>query len=147
MFRKKKQEEQAEYPEQSISVEEVQKAIQTLANTLPIGVSLRTFVHEDHSIDYELLKPVLKAVPRETYYMSKETYEIFSDPEIPKQMDQVQRAVDQYFQRTGGIPVAEADTSGKVSYLLIRDFLREEPDISFYVDDQMLVSLQPPENR
>ncbi|MFC5713277.1 DUF3939 domain-containing protein [Thalassorhabdus alkalitolerans] len=133
-----------EYPVRPVSVEEVRRGIQNLANSLPMGVSIRSFIKHDHSVDFELLKPVLKAVPDRKFYMSKETFEVFEDAETPKTMDQVQLAVDQYIKANGELPVVQGDPTHKVSYFLIKDYLRVKPSFDLYLDEKdHLVMLEP----
>ncbi|WP_018923336.1 DUF3939 domain-containing protein [Salsuginibacillus kocurii] len=128
-----------------LDINEMRQAIHKLASTLPIGISIRSFINEDRSIDYELLKPMLKGVPVKTYYMSRETYEVFEDRETAECMDQVQLAVDLYVKEQGKWPVAEGDSRGKISYFLIQNYLRTIPEETMYVDkEQGLVSFSPP---
>src|SRR5690606_21322940 len=67
------------YPVRSVSIHELRQAVENFAKQLKDGIHLSIIIKDDLTIDYELLGPYLKAIPEETYYMSKETYEIFPE--------------------------------------------------------------------
>ena len=117
-FRKRKKKEVKQYPVKSISYEEIREAIREYGKTLPNNVPLGVIIQDNLEIDYQLLSPFLKAVPKERYYMSKETYEIFTEEEkhIAEAIDKIQRAVDQYVDIKKELPVIDDDPYRKVSY-------------------------------
>ncbi|MBU8908859.1 DUF3939 domain-containing protein [Desertibacillus haloalkaliphilus] len=145
MFFKKKKKAKEEYPVVDVSIDDIRQAITTCANELPMGVSLRSFINDDCSINYELLKPFLKAIPERTYYMSKETFEVFESPDLPRTIDQVQRAVDQYIQETKQLPVIPGNPDNKISYYMIRNYLKEEPEFELYLEvkDHLVTHRRP----
>jgi hypothetical protein len=142
---KNKKEKKEELPVIDVSLEEVRQVIKESANTLPIGISMRTFINDDHSIDFSLLKPFLKGIPKQTFYMSKETFEIFEEQELAEDIDRVQRAVDQYIYEKEKMPIVVGDPERKLSYFLIKDYLRQQPNTSLYLDvnDNMVTYRRP----
>lgn len=141
-FKKRKRSQKGETLNQplELTIEQVRQGINEYTSTLPKGVSLRSIILDDLSINYELLKPIFKGVPNRPYYMSKETFEIFEAPSIPQQIDQVQKAVDQYRQEFGEEPIIPGNPYRKISYHLIRHYLSKQPEIALYIDekDQMV---------
>lgn len=145
-FKKQKRNEKGEQRKQiHVTIDEVRKAVNEYADRLAKGVSLRSIVLDDHSIDFDLLKEVLGGIPDHPFYMSKETFEIFETAEIPKQIDDVQKAVDQYMQESGEEPVIPGNPDRKISYYLIRHYLSNEPEIELYLDknDKMVTHRRP----
>lgn len=144
MFWKKDKNKEEEVKYIDVNIDEIRQAITKCANELPLGVSLRTFVNEDHSIDYDLLKRVLKGIPKVTYYMSKETFEVFDNPKQAKQMDDIQRAVDLYYKEKNELPVI-IGPENKISYFLLKDYLRDQPDEDMYIntEDQLVTYRRP----
>ena len=144
MFWNKKKNEIEEVKYINADIDEIRQAITKCANDLPLGVSLRSFVNDDYSLDYNLLKPVLKGIPKQTYYMSKETFEVFDNPKMAKQMDDVQRAVDLYYKEKGDLPVI-IGPENKISFFLLKDYLRNQPEETVYINpDDQLVTYRPP---
>lgn len=130
-----------ELPVRDMSIIDVQTAVREYSRHLPEGVHLRVLIEEDLHIDYELLAPYLGAIPSKTYYMSKETYELFEeeDYELAKELDEIQRAVDKYEAQTGELPVIPGDPYRKVSfYKLNRNgLLASWPKYEYYLTDEM----------
>ncbi|MBB6454726.1 putative transcriptional regulator [Salirhabdus euzebyi] len=154
MFWKKKQDkkqlnEKKTYPTRPISIHELRQAVQQYANTLQQGVPLSVIINDDLTIDYHLLAPYLKAIPEETYYMSKETYEIFEekDKELAEHIDKIQRAVDQYKKQKGELPIIEGDPYKKVSYYKLEslNLISQRPDKTFYItkEEDLITYNQP----
>ena len=104
------------------------------------GIHLSIIIKDDLTIDYELLGPYLKAIPKETYYMSKETYEIFPEEKkkLAEEIDMVQRAVDKYMSITKELPVIDGDPYHKVSYFKLEklNLIAYRPDTTFYITDE-----------
>src|SRR5690554_1016618 len=78
------------------TIDDVRKAVNDYALSLDKGISLRNVVLDNHELDYERLYDYLGGIPEKTFYMSKETYEIFEEEEYPKFIDMCQVACDQY---------------------------------------------------
>lgn len=133
----------------SFDIESIKKAIREFADQAPDGVTTRILVKDDHSIDFDLLKPYLKGIPEENFYMSKETYEIFEEKDkiIPYFLDLIQFAVDQYVHMYKKIPITQGDPYRKVSYLLLEksNLIHERPNIDFYItnDEYMITHKRP----
>ena len=149
-FRKRKKKEVKQYPVKSISYEEIREAIREYGKTLPNNVPLGVIIQDNLEIDYQLLSPFLKAVPKERYYMSKETYEIFTEEEkhIAEAIDKIQRAVDQYVDIKKELPVIDDDPYRKVSYHKLEQLqlLEKRPSIDFYITkEEYLITRQKPE--
>ncbi|MFD1017786.1 DUF3939 domain-containing protein [Thalassobacillus hwangdonensis] len=147
--KQKKSEEKIEYEKRSIPIEEVRKAIHQYAAQMPDGVPLSVIIHEDLTIDYDLLSPYLNGIPTETYYMSKETYELFpeQDYQLAKDLDTVQRAVDHYIKSTKEVPVIDDDPSKRVSFFKLEreHLLPYRPGRDFYItDEEFLVTYKAP---
>ena len=140
--KKDKQQEQ-QYPILDISIEQMRQAVQNSAANLPMDISLRTLVNSDHSIDTNMVKSFLNGIPKQTFYMSKETFEIYEDQATAIAVDDVQRATDQYYQETGDYPVIPGTT--KVSYFLIKNYLKQEPTMELFLDpkDHMVTHRRP----
>jgi len=148
--RKKKETGIKKYPVKSISYEEVRDAIREYGKTLPNNVPLGVIIEDNLEIDYQLLSPFLRAVPKERYYMSKETYEIFTEEEkhIAEAMDMVQRAVDRYVDIKKELPIIDDDPYRKVSYHKLEQLqlLEERPPIDFYItNEEYLITRQKPD--
>ncbi|WP_053083687.1 DUF3939 domain-containing protein [Rubeoparvulum massiliense] len=143
-FRKKRDDEvqstieepSQEVPQIDCTLSEVRKAIHQYYRDLPKGTNLSIIICDDNSIDYSLLIPYLHGIPRQTYFMSKATYELFEDGEIPRILDLVQKAVDRYIFERNELPIIDGDPYHKVSYLKLRDYLDERPSIDTYLTDQ-----------
>lgn len=132
-----------------VDLETVKNAVRDFAKEAPEGVTTKILVKDDHSIDFGLLKSYLKGVPDKTFYMSKETYEIFEeqDKDIPIYLDSVQYAVDRYVDMYDKLPIIPGDPYYKISYLLLENsgLLHERPTIDLYItDDEYLITHKKP---
>ncbi|WP_458414396.1 DUF3939 domain-containing protein [Schinkia sp. CFF1] len=141
----KQKPENANYQIHSCDLESIKKAVRDFALNAPKGVTTKVLVKEDHSIDFDLLKPYLNGIPDKSFYMSKETYEIFEekDKEIPYFLDLIQNAVDRYVQMYNKVPITQGDPYKKVSYLLLEknNLIHERPTIDLYItDDEYLIT-------
>ncbi len=141
----KKEKGAEEYQVIDVTIEQVRQAINEYADGLAKGISLRSIVLDDHSIDVDQLKGTLKGIPNRPFYMSKETFEIFETADLPEQIDNVQKAVDQYMQENGEEPVIPGNPFRKISYHLIRHYLPKEPIVELYLDkhDRMVTHRRP----
>ncbi|WP_096201662.1 DUF3939 domain-containing protein [Bacillus sp. FJAT-45350] len=141
---KKKKKKEEELPAIDVSLDEVRQAVKDRANSLPLGVSLRTYINDDHSINFDLLKPNFKGIPNQTFYMSKETFEIFEDQVHAQDIDRVQKAVDQFVSETGEYPVIDGPDR-QISYFRIKEYLHEQPKTPLYLDaiDNMVTYRRP----
>ncbi|KGX83910.1 DUF3939 domain-containing protein [Pontibacillus marinus] len=149
---KKEEPIEERYPKRDVTLDELRKAIHAFADQLPDGVELQTIINEDLTIHYEFIAPYLKAIPNQTFYMSKETYEIFEekDYQLAVDLDNVQRAVDDYIRQTKELPVIEGDSYRKVNYFKLEKLglLSYRPERDFYITkNEYLVTYEKPENK
>jgi len=148
----KKTKETTYYPEIEANLEDVIKAVRTYSEKLPKGVYRTILVKDDFSIDFEPLAPILKGIPSQHFYMSKETYDIFEEheKELPPIIDKVQKAVDQYVKDHKKYPMLPFDPMRRVNYyLLMQDhYLNEMPSIDLYITDyDGLISHHKPKSK
>ncbi|CAM3781828.1 DUF3939 domain-containing protein [Mesobacillus thioparans] len=140
------------WPTIETSVEEIRQAVRTYSDQLPKGVYRTILAKDDNSIDMEQLAPILKGIPSQRFYMSKETYDIFSEDEkdLAIAIDKVQRAVDQYVKDYKEYPVLPYDPSNKVNYyqLLKSHCLDTQPEIDLYITnyDGLVTHKKPKKN-
>ncbi|WP_440896221.1 DUF3939 domain-containing protein [Amphibacillus sp. Q70] len=138
-----------EYPITNVSMTELKQAIQKYTDDLPAGVPLSSLINEDLTIDYQKLAPYLKSIPIQTYYMSVETYDIFDEDQktLAQDHDNIQKAVDQYFDLTGELPVIHGDPYFKVSYhkLMKKKLIDYRPHVEFFLNkkDHLITTKRP----
>lgn len=149
MFFRRKRKEQDEKQKVvktiSVIIDDVRLAVNQFAQNLEPGISLRSIVSDNHEIDFELLHSYIGGKPDKPFYMSKETYEIFEEPEYPKHIDFCQIACDQYFLESGQEPVIPGDRSKKISYFKLQNYLIQKPPFDLYLDpnDRMVTHRKP----
>lgn len=148
--KKKKEKKEKTLPKKDLSLDEVRYAIHEYSRELPPNVPLKIIIKDDLSIDYTLLAPLLKAIPEKTYYMSKETYDLFEEEEkhIAHALDLVQRAVDNYIAQKKELPIIDYDPYRKVSFFKLEqlNLIDERLEMDFYITDQeQLVTTVKPE--
>lgn len=137
------------YPKKDVSIHELRQAIHSFRDQMADGVELQTIINDDLTIHYDFIAPYLKAIPNQTYYMSKETYEVFEekDYQLAVDLDNVQRAVDQYMRQTKELPIIDGDSHRKVNYFKLEKLglLTYRPDRDFYITtNEFLVSYEKP---
>lgn len=127
------------YPTIDLTVDHVRSAIRTFTEQLPKGVYRTILVKEDNEIDFNQLAHILGGMPSEKFYMSKETYDLFTESEklVAFEIDVVQRAVDQYFKENKSFPFLPYDPLKRVNYfeLMQKNLLKTEPQTQFYLTD------------
>ena len=68
-------------------------------------------VNDDYTVNYDLLKPYLPAFPTNVFLITKETLEVFEHTaenlNLVKEIDVVQKAVDQYVTEKEMFPIVE----------------------------------------
>ncbi|MCP3026730.1 DUF3939 domain-containing protein [Halobacillus sp. A5] len=148
--KKKKPEEKAHLEIMDLSIHDVRKAIHTYAERKPNEVPLSVIINHDLTIDYHLLSPYIKGIPKKTYYMSRETYELFEeeDYELAKEMDEVQQAVDLYIQQTGEPPTIDMDPYKRISYHKLErlHLLAQRPQREFYLtNEEFMITYKKPQ--
>lgn len=134
------------------SVDEIKKAVRTYSEHLPKGVYRTILVKEDNRIDMEQLAPLLKGMPSRKFYMSKETYDIFTEEEkdLAITIDKVQKAVDLYVKEHKEYPMLPYDPLHRVNYyqLLNAHCLDTQPEIELYITnyDGLITHKKPEQN-
>lgn len=150
---KPKAEKPHNYPILDLTIDQVRNAIRTFTDQLPKGVYRTILVKNDNEIDFNQLAHILGGLPSEKFYMSKETYDLFTENEklIAYEMDIVQRAVDQYFKENKTFPVLPFDPLKRINYfeLTQKKFLKTEPQTQFYLTDLdgMVTHIKPKATR
>lgn len=130
-------------PVVEMGIGELKQAISQFAKEKPHGVLLRVLVKENNEIDYNLLKPFLRGMPKRSFYMSRELYEVFEDQQVACMVDCIQRAVDEYIQMEGKLPVIDHDPELKISYFKLQPYLKERPTFDTYLTlDENMISLK-----
>ncbi|MGA9287512.1 MAG: DUF3939 domain-containing protein [Anaerobacillus sp.] len=132
------------------TIHDIRRAVSSFADRKREGISLKVLVKDDNEIDSTLLAPHLGGIPSESFFMSKETFELFEhkDRHIPYWIDTVQKAVDSYFYSENEPPVIEGDPFRKISFYKLerRALLHERPPLDFYLTDQeRMISHRKPE--
>ncbi|MBU9720875.1 MULTISPECIES: DUF3939 domain-containing protein [Bacillaceae] len=129
------------------SIDEVRQAVNAYASSMKKGISLRSVIQEDHKIDYDMIYSYLGGIPDKQFYMSRETFEIFEDPQYPKYIDLCQIACDQYYLEKNEEPVTPGDPYRKLNYLKLKDYLKEKPPFQLYLHprDKMVTHRSPKE--
>lgn len=132
-----------------VDLDTVKTAVRSFADKAPKGVTTRVLVKDDHSIDFDLLKPYIKGIPDKPFYMSKETYEVFEEDrkDFPVYIDTIQQAVDRYVEMYNKVPTIPDDPYHKVSYIMLQNSLliTERPPIDFFItDDEYLITYKKP---
>lgn len=134
-----KKDKTPEWPVIDVTLDEVVNAVRQFSEKLPKGVYRTILVNDDHSIDFKQLAHTLKGMPSKTFYMSKETYDIFEevDKDIPPVIDKVQKAVDQFVKEQKKYPMLPYDPLRRVNYYLLMQerYLEKKPDIELYITD------------
>lgn len=147
-----KQKAENNYPVIEITIERVRKAVREFSDQLPKGVYRTILVKDDNEIDFTQLADILKGIPSEKFYMSKETYDLFEESEklIPYEMDLVQKAVDQYVKEHKKFPILQFDPERRINYfeLIQEHCLKAKPETQFYLTDLdgMITHVRPSKN-
>ncbi|UOQ43487.1 DUF3939 domain-containing protein [Halobacillus salinarum] len=149
--RKKKKQANQALEKKDLSIHDVRQAVHAYADDKPQSVPLSVLIHEDLTLDYELLSPYLHAIPTKIYYMSRETYQIFEeeDYQLAKDMDVVQEAVDEYMKQTQEIPIIESDPYKRINYYKLEklNLLPYRPNREFYMtNEEFMITYKKPEN-
>ncbi|MBA2174539.1 DUF3939 domain-containing protein [Halobacillus locisalis] len=149
--RKKKKTDLGKHPLETkdLSINEIRKAIHAFSDQKPAHVPLSVLIHEDLTLDYDLLAPYLHAQPSRPFYMSRETYELFeeSDYELAKEIDIVQRAVDEYMKQQQEAPVIDDDPYKRINYYKLKrlDLLHERPEREYYLTkEEFMITYKKP---
>lgn len=131
-----------------VSLDEVRRAVLRYETEMPEGINRLSLLLPDGSLDMKRLSRYLGGITDQSFYLSRETYEIFTEEEreIPYYLDMVQGAVDSYVEEKGKLPVLEQspDFEVDVKMLMREHYLRELPPFALYVTEQELMLTHRP---
>lgn len=142
------QKEEVTEQEVDITLPQLREAIHEYEQTLPKGVNRTVLLDETQEIDLARLKKHLPGKPRQRFYMSKETFHIVpeTEREVVYEMDQVQRALDLYFEQEKKLPLRKFQQTLQLDLTRLREggYLKVLPKRPYYVvDETLIVSLEP----
>lgn len=142
------QKEEVTEQEVDITLPQLREAIHEYEQTLPKGVNRTVLLDETQEIDLARLKKYLPGKPRQRFYMSKETFHIVpeTEREVVYEMDQVQRALDLYFEQEKKLPLRKFQQTLQLDLTRLREggYLKVLPKRPYYVvDETLIVSLEP----
>ncbi|MBH0228734.1 DUF3939 domain-containing protein [Halobacillus yeomjeoni] len=149
MWKRSKKKSNEPLEVKDLSIHDVRKAIHAFADQKQHDVPLSVLINEDLTLDYDLLSPFLHAKPEKKFYMSRETYELFEekDHELAREIDTVQRAVDEYIKQAEELPVIETDPYRRINYYKLEklDLLHERPERDYYLtrEENMITYRKP----
>lgn len=134
-----------------VSLEQIRIAVMKYEDDMPDSINRLNLVQSDGSLDTNRLTRYLGGISSSKFYLSRETFEIFEEPDkhIPYYLDLVQIAVDDYVNETGKLPIVPGTASQEVDYRILMQghYLKEQPLIPLYVTNQeMLLSHRPQYN-
>lgn len=151
MWNRKKKNSNDQHPleKKDLSIHDIRKAVHAYADNKPKEVPLSVLIKEDLTLDYELLAPYLKAIPTHTFYMSRETYELFEEQDkgLAIDLDLVQRAVDQYMKQTQELPIIDNDPYKRINYFKLErlHLLERRPNRDFYLtNEEFMITYKKP---
>ncbi|MGG6311234.1 DUF3939 domain-containing protein [Paenibacillus macerans] len=131
-----------------VTLEEVRRAVLRYEAEMPDGINRLSLLLPDGSLDMKRLSRYLGGITDQRFYLSRETYEIFTeqDRQIPYYLDLVQSAVDNYVEEQGKLPVVEQSPQFEVDFrLLVREhYLKEMPPFPLYVTEQEMMLTHRP---
>ncbi|WP_114166285.1 DUF3939 domain-containing protein [Exiguobacterium sp. TNDT2] len=141
------QKEEVTEQEIDITLPQLREAIHEYEQTLPKGVNRTVLLDETQEIDLARLKKHLPGKPRQRFYMSKETFHIVpeTEREVVYEMDQVQRALDLYFEQEKKLPLRKFQQTLQLDLTRLREggYLKVLPKRPYYVvDETLIVSLE-----
>ncbi|MFD3445892.1 DUF3939 domain-containing protein [Microbacteriaceae bacterium 4G12] len=108
-------------------------------------------VNDDYTVNFDMLKPYLPALPTNTFLITKETFEVFEDlaenRKLVKEIDEVQRAVDQYVTEKEKFPIIDGNSNRKICPMKLLPFLKRQLERDLYISEKhYLVSSKPDKN-
>lgn len=129
--------------EVAVTLPQVKQAIRRFEEDMPAPINRTALIMDDKRIDMSRLKRYLGGIPKQNFYMSQETYEIFEEEDklVPYYLDLVQAAVDNYISDTGKLPLLEDAWLPEVHYRLLSSerYLKETPPFPLYITDEEMM--------
>ncbi|MFF2911189.1 DUF3939 domain-containing protein [Paenibacillus sp. NPDC057934] len=133
-----------------VTLPQLKQAVRQFEADMPDPINRTALINEDKSIDMDRLKRYLGGVPKQRFFMSRETFEIFEEKDklIPYYLDMVQSAVDNYISDTGKLPLLEDAWLPEVHYRLLSTerYLKETPPFPLYITDEEMMLTHRPEH-
>ncbi len=127
----------------TVTMPQLRQAIRKFEEDMPAPINRTALILEDKSIDLSRLKRYLGGIPKQKFYMSRETFEIFEEEDrlVPYYLDMVQTAVDNYISDTGKLPLIEDAWLPEVHYRLLatQSYLKETPPFPLYITDEEMM--------
>lgn len=138
-FKKRKKNKIKNFQNISVNKKAISEGFEEWERAKKGPIPRSVFVKEDNSINKEMIAPYIGGIMIETYYMSKETYEIFEEKEreIAIYTDIVQKAVDNYIKIEKKYPIIDFSLEKKINYFIMiqKKYLKEKPPIQFYITE------------
>ncbi|MFJ8531266.1 DUF3939 domain-containing protein [Bacillus sp. NPDC094106] len=109
-------------------------------------------VNDDYTVNYDLLKPYLLAFPTNMFLITKETLEVFEytaeNLELVKEIDLVQKAVDQYVTEKEMFPIVEGNEERLICRMKLAPYLDRILKRDLYISEKhYLVSSKPDKSK
>ncbi|KAA9006635.1 DUF3939 domain-containing protein [Paenibacillus spiritus] len=127
----------------TVTLPDVKQAVRQFEKDMPASINRTVLLREDKSLDLNRLTRYLGGTTEQKFYMSRETFEIFSEDDrlIPYYLDMVQSAVDCYLSDTGKLPLMEDVRLPQVHYRLLASgrYLKEMPPFPLYITDEEMM--------
>lgn len=142
------QKEEEIVQEIDITLPQLRQAIHEYEQTLPKGINRTVLLDDEQEIDTERLKHQLSGIPKQRFFMSKETFHIVpeTDRDVIYEMDQVQRALDLYMDQEKKLPLRKFQDTLQLDLMRLREtgYLKVLPKRPYFVvDESLIVSLEP----
>ncbi|MGZ9584537.1 DUF3939 domain-containing protein [Paenibacillus marinisediminis] len=131
-----------------VSLEQVKQAVLEWERDMGEEFSRTSLMREDRSLDLHRLRRYLGGTSTQCYCMSRNTFQIFEecDKDIPRFLDMVQEAVDDYLEEHPDLPIIEGSRNRQVHYdrLIDGHYLKEKPSIPLYITtEEFLLTHKP----
>ena len=127
----------------TVTLPQIKQAVRKFEEDMPAPINRTALMMEDKSIDLNRLKRYLGGVSEQKFYMSRETFEIFTEEDklVPYYLDMVQSAVDNYINDTGKLPLLEDSWLPEVHYRLLSTerYLKETPPFPLYITEEEMM--------
>ncbi|MGG2066003.1 MULTISPECIES: DUF3939 domain-containing protein [unclassified Bacillus (in: firmicutes)] len=133
--------------EREITQDELELAMAKFLET-NANVVYTVLVNDDYTVNYDLLKPYLPAFPINAFIITKETLEVFENTQenlaLVKEIDDVQRAVDQYVTEKESFPIVEGNANRLICSIKLGPYLKRTLERDLYISEKhYLVTSKP----
>ncbi|MGR5980002.1 DUF3939 domain-containing protein [Bacillus cereus] len=133
--------------EREITKDELEQAMAQFLET-NANIVYTVLVNDDYTVNYDLLKPYLPAFPTNDFLITKETLEVFEHTaenlNLVKEIDVVQKAVDQYVTEKEMFPIVEGSEDRLICGMKLGPYLNRSLKRDLYISEKhYLVSSKP----